>query len=169
MLKGNESHIMRGIRNKEQLATKLLSVMQLKCKLQTCSQCFLVLLNKVEEDESMLEIPVEMQPLATEFADVFAAPPSGPPPARNVGHAIPLEPGVVPPLIPLYRLSPLEQAEAKHQIEEYLANGPDRTNFIPVWSTHSLRSEEEWAATDVCGSPYSEQGHGEELVSIASD
>ena len=123
VFKGNKSHTLRGIRSKEPLTTKLLSAMQLKRKLRTGSQCFLVLLNKVEEDESVLEFPVEMQPLVKEFADVFAAPPSGLPPARNVGHTIPLEPGAVPPFRPLYRLSPLEQAEAKRQIEEYLAKG----------------------------------------------
>jgi hypothetical protein len=64
-----------------------------------------------------------MQDLGEEFADVFGEVPHGLPPARTVGHTIPLEPGLIPPFRPLYRLSPLELDEAKRQIDEYLEKG----------------------------------------------
>ena len=123
VFKGNKSFSLRGIRSVKPLDTKLLTAIQLKRRLQGGAECFLVLLNKIEDVEPSLEFPPEMTALANDFADVFESPLAGLPPARNIGHTIPLEPNAVPPFRPLYRLSPLEQAEAKRQIEEYLAKG----------------------------------------------
>ena len=123
VFKGNKSFSLRGIRNVKPPEAKLLSAIQLKRKLQSGAECFLVLLYKVEDNECTVDFPPEMAKLAKDFADVFKSPPAGLPPARNIGHTIPLEQNTVPPFRPLYRMSPLEHGEAKRQIEEYLAKG----------------------------------------------
>ena len=59
-----------------------------------------------------------------EFADCFPDElPAGLPPARNVGHTIPLQPGTGAVCRPLFRYSPTELAEIKRQLADYLAKG----------------------------------------------
>jgi hypothetical protein len=67
-----------------------------------------------------------MQSLLTEYADCFPDQlPDGLPPERDIGHTIPLVPGAesAPPFKPMYRLSPLELAEIKRQLADFLAKG----------------------------------------------
>ena len=75
--------------------------------MQKSSPCIPVQLREVTDDEPTSFLP-EMQGLGKELGDVFGEVPHGFPPARNVGHAIPLEPGLAPPFRPLFRLSPLK-------------------------------------------------------------
>jgi hypothetical protein len=49
--------------------------------------------------------------------------PRGLPSERNVGHSIPMEPGAPPPFWPMYRLSPVEQAEVKSKLTDLLEKG----------------------------------------------
>ena len=59
-----------------------------------------------------------------EFADCFPDElPAGLPPARNVSHTIPLQPGTGAVCRPLFRYSPTELAEIKRQLADYLAKG----------------------------------------------
>ncbi|KAK9837873.1 hypothetical protein WJX74_006902 [Apatococcus lobatus] len=64
-----------------------------------------------------------MEAIKVEFQDVFQPPPDGLPPDRGTGHLIPLQPDHKPPYRNPYRLSPLEIAEVKKQIEELLNKG----------------------------------------------
>jgi Reverse transcriptase (RNA-dependent DNA polymerase)/RNase H-like domain found in reverse transcriptase/Integrase zinc binding domain/Chromo (CHRromatin Organisation MOdifier) domain/Retroviral aspartyl protease len=64
-----------------------------------------------------------IQALLDKYSDVFADLPPGLPPARNVAHTIPLEPGARPPAKRMYRLSPAELVEVKKQISDLLAKG----------------------------------------------
>ena len=77
------------------------------------------------------EAPTAVRDVLQKFEGVFAPPPDGLPPDRDVGHTIPLEPGHAPPWRPLYRLSPAEKAEAEKQVKEYLAKGWIRKSQSP--------------------------------------
>ena len=66
----------------------------------------------------------ELNALLAEYADRFPdKSPAGLPSERNIGHAIPLEPGAKPVFRSPYRLSPKELEEAKRQIAELVARG----------------------------------------------
>ena len=59
-----------------------------------------------------------------EFADVFRDELGhGLPPDRGIGHAIPVEDGVVPPFRPMYRLSQRELKEVDSTVRDLLAKG----------------------------------------------
>lgn len=75
--------------------------------------------------------PAEIESLLLEYRDVFQEVPAGLPPDRGVGHTIPIEPGAKAPFKGLYRMSPLEQAEAKKQVTELLAKGWIRPSTSP--------------------------------------
>ena len=60
----------------------------------------------------------DLDALKLEFQDVFQSPPDGLPPDRGTGHLIPLQPDHKPPYRSPYRLSLLEIAEVKKQVEE---------------------------------------------------
>ena len=65
----------------------------------------------------------DIDALKLEFDDVFQSPPDGLPPDRGTGHLIPLLPDHKAPYRNPYRLSLLEIAEVKKQIEELLRKG----------------------------------------------
>ncbi|CAI7730951.1 unnamed protein product [Closterium sp. NIES-53] len=69
------------------------------------------MLQKPLSDEEMMHTFMKGLPVKLQQAHVTE---------RAVGHPIPLEPGKLPPFIPLYCLSRAEYVEAKEQIEEYL-------------------------------------------------
>jgi hypothetical protein len=59
--------------------------------------------------------------LLSEFSDVFQDPlPARLPPERSERHIIPTEPGHLPPLRLMYRLSPLEYRELEKQVTKFL-------------------------------------------------
>ena len=85
-------------------------------------------------DQSQLMPESELNALLHEYHDRFPeALPPGLPPERNIGHAIPLEPGSKPPFRHAYRLSPRELAEAKSQIADLIARG----HAVPSTSPYS--------------------------------
>ena len=57
--------------------------------------------------------------------------PPGLPPAREVDHAIELEPGAPPPSRPTYRMSFQELEELERQLREYVGNGWIRPSQSP--------------------------------------
>jgi hypothetical protein len=61
------------------------------------------------------------------------------PPERNVGHAIRLEPGAVPPYRRPYRLSALELQELERAIADMLKKrGLDRAKLLSLWCARSF-------------------------------
>ena len=92
--KGNRRYTLYGICKAEpSTVPPLLTAMQLKRKLRSGAECLLAQVTVVEGDVPEVEFPLDMKELATEFHDVFQSPPAGLLPARNIAHAIPLEPG----------------------------------------------------------------------------
>ena len=73
--------------------------------------------------------------LLHEYSDkLLTALPEGLPPERNIGHTIPLEPGVKPLFKHAYRLNPRELAEAKSQIADLIARGHFQPSMSPYAS-----------------------------------
>ncbi|MGQ2964065.1 MAG: reverse transcriptase domain-containing protein, partial [Agrobacterium sp.] len=68
------------------------------------------------------EQAAQLKSLLMEFSDVFE-PITGLPPARDVGHSIPLQDGAKPPARPSYRMSQPEQEEVKKQVTDMLSKG----------------------------------------------
>ena len=84
-----------------------LSAMQVKRALRRRDHILAIQLAELKLDMN-LPADVRLKALLEEFADVFPPElPSGLPPARGVGHSIPIEPGAPPPFRPMYRLSPV--------------------------------------------------------------
>ena len=123
LLKGRRRYTLRDLCPTNQTRQPLLSAIQLKRDLRTEMLVCIVQVKAIDEEAQEPVLPPEVQELVAKYDDVFAPPPAGLPPDRNVGHTIPLEQGAVPPYRPLYRMSPLELAEAKRQIEDYMAKG----------------------------------------------
>jgi hypothetical protein len=86
-------------------------------------QVMIVQLSELKLDS---ELPAD-QKLADpwkKYEDVFKLKlPRGLHSERNVGHSIPVEPGAPPPFRPMYRLSPVEQAEIKSKLTDLLEKG----------------------------------------------
>lgn len=83
--------------------------------------------NKVE-----LTIPVVVQPLITEFQEVFPDDiPPGLPMMREIQHCIDFIPGSVIPNKPTYRMNPTEYAELHRQVSELLEKGLIRESMSP--------------------------------------
>ncbi len=120
LVKGIRCYTLRDLCRTNHTRQPLLSAIQLKCDLRAEMLVCMVQVKAVDKETLELVLPPEVQELVALYDDVFAPPPAGPPPDRNVGHTIPLEPGAVPPYRPSYRMSPLELTEAKQQIEDYI-------------------------------------------------
>ena len=68
--------------------------------------------------------------LLKEFHDVFPDElPSQLPPDKGVTHAIPIPDGQVPPVKPIYRLSPVEREEVTKTLQELSAFGAPETHL----------------------------------------
>jgi hypothetical protein len=101
----------------------MLSAMQVKRALRKGDQVMMVQLSELKLDSQM---PAEQKlaDLLKEYEDVFKLElPRGLPSERKVGHSIPVEPGAPPPFRPMYRLSPVEQAEVKSKLTDLLEKG----------------------------------------------
>ena len=73
-----------------------------------------------------------LEELLKKYEVVFQPLPKGLPPFRDVtGHAIPLQPGAIPPYRAPYRFSPLEHREGKIQIKELLEGNRIRPSRSP--------------------------------------
>ena len=78
------------------------------------------------------EVPADLAAVLRSYQDVFpSALPPGLPPAREVDHAIELEPGAPPPSRPTYRMSFQELEELERQLKEYTDNGWIRPSMSP--------------------------------------
>jgi hypothetical protein len=96
----------------------MLSAMQVKRALKRGNQVMMVQLSELKLD-SQIPADKKLADLLKEYEDVFKLElPRGLPPERNVGHSIPVEPGAPPPFWPMYRLSPVEQAEVKSKLTD---------------------------------------------------
>ena len=73
----------------------------------------------VNEDKTQTPHPVKVQAILNEFADVFLKDlPTGLPPQRELDHRIALVPGVEPPQMAPYRMSPQGLDEFKKQLHD---------------------------------------------------
>src|SRR3569623_390116 len=100
-----------------------LSAMQVKRALRRRDHILAIQLAELKFD---IDLPadVRLKALLEKFADVFPEElPASLPPARGVGHSIPIEPGASPPFRPMYRLSPVEQLEVKTKLADLIAKG----------------------------------------------
>ena len=88
---------------------------------------FLMLLSMSEEKV----VQLEGLPVVREFYDVFLEDIPGLPPAREIEFLIDFIPGTGPISIAPYRMSPLELAELKKQLEELLEKGFMRPSVSP--------------------------------------
>jgi hypothetical protein len=87
---------------------------------------------QVNDEDSMLEgvdsvpvtkeVPVEIQQLLHQYADIFADKVSYPP-TRTCNHSIPLVPGARPVVVRPYRYAPALKDEIEAQVAEMLSAG----------------------------------------------
>nr|GFC14888.1 putative reverse transcriptase domain-containing protein [Tanacetum cinerariifolium] len=111
--------------------TTLLSRGPFQATMEESGVIFVLLSFLVASDNPDI-VPVEIQPLLHEFADVFPESlPSELPPLRDIQHHIDLVPGAALPNRPHYRMSPKEHEELRRQIEELLAKGHIRESLSP--------------------------------------
>jgi len=79
------------------------------------------------------QIPIEIQQLIDEFADLFAEP-TELPPRRHCDHHIPLVPGATPVAMRQYRYKPALKDEIEKQVSEMLHSGLIRPSNSPFSS-----------------------------------
>ena len=84
------------------------------CRMKN-QEYILLLTSVMEADQELNNIPV-----VREYPDVFLEDIPEFPPEREIGFAIELMPGTGPISVASYRMLPLELAELKKQIEEFL-------------------------------------------------
>ncbi|KAJ9541339.1 hypothetical protein OSB04_027845 [Centaurea solstitialis] len=85
-----------------------------------------------EENPVVPLVPREVQPLLTEFSDIFPPNiPAGLPLIREIQHCIDFFPGASIPNKPAYRMNPKEFAELHRQVTELLEKGLIRESMSP--------------------------------------
>ena len=86
----------------------------------------------VNDDTTRTEYPEQVQPILTEFADIFPKElPAGLPPQRQLDHRIELVPGAEPPHRAPYRMSPKGLDELKKQLRELTEKGYIQPSVSP--------------------------------------
>jgi hypothetical protein len=101
----------------------MLSAMQVKRALKRGDQVMMVQLSELKLD-SQIPADKKLADFMKEYEDVFKLElPRGLCPKQNVGHSIPVGPGAPPLFRPMYRLSPVEQAEVKSKLTDLLEKG----------------------------------------------
>ncbi|XP_016206422.1 uncharacterized protein LOC107646778 [Arachis ipaensis] len=93
-----------------------LNSMVVNCSGAECQGILLLIVGVSGDDQSLEQIPV-----VCEFSEVFPDDIDEFPPNREVEFTIELVPGTGPISIDPYRMSPLEMAELKSQLEDLLA------------------------------------------------
>jgi hypothetical protein len=86
---------------------------------------------------TMIESPVERNPVVCDYPDVFPDELPGMPPNRDIKFAIELQPGTAPISKRLYRMPLVELAELKKQLQELLDKGFIRPSTSP-WGCPAL-------------------------------
>ena len=100
-----------------------ISSMSVKRGLKQGMETYLAALIEIKEDH-ILEVPNGVADVLAEFADVMPRElPNTLPPRRNINHKIELLPGCNSPSRPPYRMSHLELAELRKQLNELLDVG----------------------------------------------
>ncbi|XP_035836015.1 uncharacterized protein LOC118485763 [Helianthus annuus] len=91
---------------------------------ETAKPPFMLALVIAESNPAASKPPAELQPLLTEFGDVFPGEiPAGLPLVREIQHCIDLIPGSVIPNKPAHRMNPKEYEELHRQVSELLEKG----------------------------------------------
>ena len=133
--KGSQQTVLKPITVSPGIHTLQLNALQMSRQLQPgkAMKCFAVKVSSSEQDSVIDTASDQHDPhlvpssvidaIKLESKDVFEPPPDGLPPDRGTGHLIPLVPDHKAPYRNPYRLSPLEIAEVKKQIEELLKKG----------------------------------------------
>ena len=86
----------------------------------------------VNDDTTRTEYPEQVQPILTEFSDIFPKElPAGLPPQRQLDHRIELVPGAEPPHRAPYRMSPKGLDELKKQLRELTEKGYIQPSVSP--------------------------------------
>ncbi|XP_076938140.1 uncharacterized protein LOC143606166 [Bidens hawaiensis] len=85
-----------------------------------------------EENPDVPQVPSEVQPLLSEFSDVFPEEiPAGLPLTRDIQHCIDFLPGASVPNKQAYRMNPKEFTELQRQVTELLEKGLIRESMSP--------------------------------------
>jgi len=82
------------------------------------------------EEQSIVEIPAEIQGLLSEFQSILGEP-QHLPPMREIQHRIDFVPGATLPNLPNYRMSLKEHAILKEKVEELLQKGHIQESISP--------------------------------------
>jgi len=104
-----------------------ISANQVMTSLKEDAEVYMILSNlEIETKVSMCDLPI-----VREFPEVFPKDISSLPSEREIEFSIDLVPGVGPKSIALYRMSPIELAELKKQLEELLEKRFVRPSVSP--------------------------------------
>jgi hypothetical protein len=87
----------------------------------------------VEEQQVSASLPLQIQAIVNQDADLFAEP-SGVPPSRSMTHAIPLFPGTKPFRLRPYRYTPFQKDEIEKQETHLLKNNMIQISTSPFAS-----------------------------------
>ena len=113
--------------------------------LQEDAQVYMILSNlEVETKVSMCDLPI-----VREFPEVFPEDISGLPLEREIKFSIDLVPGAGPISIAPYRMSPIELAELKKQLEELLDKQFVRPSVSP-WGAPMLLVKKKYGTMRLC-------------------
>ncbi|KAK7264749.1 hypothetical protein RJT34_32359 [Clitoria ternatea] len=125
--------------------SRFLTANQVSASLKGGAQGFMLLLSTKGEQESK----IKNLPVVCEFPDVFPEDIPGLPPERDVEFSIDLVPGVGPISIAPYRMSPLELAELKKQLEEMIEKQFIRPSVSP-WGAPVLLVKKKDGSMRLC-------------------